>query len=67
MNTYTVLLVLDVVLRQSVVLHMDSPNACLALKQEVIKQVAVDKRKQVVVQCVLTPSVEDELLERGGM
>ena len=66
MNTYTVLLVLDVVLRQSAVLYTDSPDACLALKQEVIKQVAVDKRKQVVVQCIVVESVEDELLG-GGM
>ena len=65
MNTYTVLLVLDVVLRQSAVLHTASPDACLALKQEVIKQVDVDKRKQVVVQCVVVESVADELLERG--
>lgn len=65
MNTYTVLLVLDVVLQQSVVLHTEGPNACLALKQEVIKQVDVDKRKQVVVQCVVVESVEDELLGRG--
>ena len=66
MSTYAVLLVLDVVIRQSTILHMDSPDACLALKQGVIKQVDVDKRKQVVVQCVLTFSVEDELLG-GGM
>lgn len=65
MNTYTVLLVLDVVLRQSVVLHTEGPDACLTLKQEVIKQVAVDKRRQVVVQCIVVESVEDELLGRG--
>lgn len=65
MNTYTVLLVLDVVLRQGAVLHTEGPDACLTLKQEVIKQVGVDKRKQVVVQCVVVSSIEDELLERG--